>query len=254
MIRNLPECRVLCFAEGGAALERLLPQLNIAAGQTALLVAFQQQGRLEGQLHAGEEIIRFAARCQSFLCFLKIFCKYIHLFPFLQSFLYPAVNINFTELPNASKWAWILVLKPPLVLPKAASYWLPLKYPDEQTCTLTIVASIISFFLIVAQKNFFRVSSRASNSGPCLIASERTNEHCRTLPSYAALYWATTFFCSAPYPDFIRSESDPDEPRGQMRELTDPEFTRAWHPGADVPQRGPTWTTGDYTSSKQVSK
>jgi hypothetical protein len=59
MIKNLPECRVLCFAEGGAALERLLPQLNIAAGQTALLVPFQQQGRLEGQLHAGEEIIVF---------------------------------------------------------------------------------------------------------------------------------------------------------------------------------------------------
>ncbi len=41
--------------------------------------------------------------------------------------------------------------------------------------------------------------------------------------------------------------------------MTDPELTRAWHPGAwhpgaDVPQRGPTWTTGDYTSSKQVNK
>jgi hypothetical protein len=56
MIKNLPECRVLCFAEGGAALECLLPQLNIAAGQTALLVAFQQQGRLEGQLQAAKEI------------------------------------------------------------------------------------------------------------------------------------------------------------------------------------------------------
>ncbi len=50
------------------------------------------------------------------------------------------------------------------------------------------------------------------------------------------------------------TESGPDGPRGQMRERTDPVLMRAWHPGSDVPQRGPTWTTGDYSTSKQVSK
>jgi hypothetical protein len=57
------------------------------------------------------------------------------------------------------------------------------------------------------------------------------------------------------FPSMLQSILDPDGPRVQMRELTDPELMRAWHPpGAGVPRRGPTWTTGDYTSSKQVSK
>jgi hypothetical protein len=43
-------------------------------------------------------------------------------------------------------------------------------------------------------------------------------------------------------------------PRGQMRERMDHVLMRAWHPGADVPQRGPTWTTGDYSTSKQVMR
>ncbi len=51
-----------------------------------------------------------------------------------------------------------------------------------------------------------------------------------------------------------KNESDLDEPRDRMSERTWPTLMRAWHPGADVPHRGPTWTTGDYTPSIQVSK
>ncbi len=37
-----------------------------------------------------------------------------------------------------------------------------------------------------------------------------------------------------------KTESDPDGPRGQMTERMVLPLMRAWHPGADVPRRGPT--------------
>lgn len=51
------------------------------------------------------------------------------------------ISIKYDKVDNASPTSPELTIKPPLLLPKAAFSWLPLIYPDEQACALTIVAS-----------------------------------------------------------------------------------------------------------------